>query len=92
MVLAYCGWIKGNPFSLSLKHIHYAPPTRISLCILQRGPSARLVQFPGMRSGSREMSDTELWKAQPELSQEPISNRAEDPAVEEGLTQAGRWL
>lgn len=61
----------------------------ISLCILQRGPSARLVQFPGMRSGSKEMSDTELWKAQPELSQEPISNRAEDPAVEEGLTQGG---
>lgn len=88
--MAYCGWIKGNP-CLSLKHIHYAPPTSVSLCVLQIGPSARLVQFPGLRSGSKEISDTELWKTQPELSQEPISNRAEDPAVE-GLTHAGRWL
>ena len=30
----------------------------ISLCILQRGPGARLVQFLGTRSGSKEMSDT----------------------------------
>lgn len=54
--MAYCGWIKGNP-CLSLKRIHYAP-TGVSLCVLQVGSSARLVQFPGLRSGSKEMSDT----------------------------------